>query len=564
MKLMELSSNTISSHIKTCVKNLTTDQWSLVASGAPDINTTHRLAHMLLKMLSELSGVLSKPGVTMERVQDSVKGSIVQSFEEALRVASLHSPSTDKLAEMIAKEVTDSVKTPRTQTRITPPRRLKAMIESVCKILKACAKKMNKTYYTGTNSLSRKGQKTCQPNVQSVQDIISDEVKKIIEPILDDISDAEYHLLQEVSSLEIQNAADEIAQSVTEAMSLQETEDARPESVPQRYKLLDAVRTKICDVFVKRLIKASMCQIISQVKVKFTHVANITDSQTLRSVLDGVESVMLTGDETQAGGNEVSVFYGPNRITAANMDTVTWEISTLLYKHVTGQVVSHAATEDAAIMVPRRHTNMYLDIRSRVISFLSLINWWLSDPVLRCSESLLTALIDAEKVVALRFSEAKTCDEQKEAELRVYNKFCLRAVILKVFLNILAEVKDTRFSVSDLESKVLRLVDETWAELECANVVDITPKGADRLYKAILRDLRKCCSPSAMLIYMSSGDSAALRKIISVSCRTHLNKQNKSISRNYVSVKQGFANVYSYLKKSNFWSRFILFIVIFL
>ncbi|KAG7509617.1 hypothetical protein JOB18_000165 [Solea senegalensis] len=545
MELMELSVNTIHPHIQSCVKNLTDDQWSRVASGSPDTSTTQRLAHMLLKMLSDLSGVWSKPDVILEQAHDSLKGSVTQSFGEVLRVESVHSSCTDQLAKMIAKEVEDSVKTPRTQTRITPSHRLKAMIHSACKILRVCAR-TNKNCYTETPSVSERGQTASQKSVQSVENIIIEKVNQIVEPILDDISHKEYNLLQEVSSLETQCAADDIAQSFTEAMNLQETKVPGPKSYHQTCLLLDRVTKKICEFFVKRLIKALTCQIISQVKAKFTSEAINTDNESLRSLLDHVESVLLTSAEIQTRGNELCAFYKPEKISPADVDTFTWEISTLLYKHITGQIIPQTR-EAAAVMVPRQHTNMYLDIRNRVIYFLSLISWWLSDQALHCSDGVLSALIDHEKGAALQNPHVKTYDElvQATADAGVYSKFCLGCVITEVFMNTVAEVKDSWIFVSDLESKLLHLVDETWAELDGFNNVDITPKDSDNLYKAILKDLRKCCSPLAMLIYMSSGDSSALRKVIVMSCKTYLKKQNCIMSRVGSTVRKGFSSIFS-------------------
>ncbi|XP_058496430.1 uncharacterized protein LOC131466876 [Solea solea] len=350
---MEESINTIRPLFQSCFERLTADQWHLVASGRPDINTKHILAHMLVKVLGDLSGVWSNPGVKRNRLHESVNSSVTLSIKETLGIKSVYSPSTDKLTELISTEVEDLVKTPRTQTRITTPHRLNAMIILLCNILEAMAGKQKKQAKV-KQSIFRRKQTTPRQSTQSVQDIILDEVNQILKPILDDMSRTEYKMLKEEFSADIAD----IARTVTESMRPQGT--GGPKSPQQSHRLVQ-VNVKICDFFAKMFIRASMCQITSQIKAKFTREAKVTDSESFRSLMVDVEYVLRTTDET-------------------TLSAQTWQLSTLLYTHVTGQ--TRQARRRAPVSVPRRHYSMYLDIRGRVIRFLSLFWWWLSNQVI--------------------------------------------------------------------------------------------------------------------------------------------------------------------------------------
>lgn len=532
MELTEESINTVRPHFQSCVERLTADQWRLVASGTPDINTKHRLAHMLVKVLSGLSGIWSKPGVRREQVQDSVNSSVTLSIKETLGVESVHSPSTDNLTEFIATEIEDCVKTPRTQMRVTPPQRLNAMIGSLCNILGSLAGKMKKRHCKVGQGLYRR--QTSRKKAQSLQDIISDEVNQIISPILDDVSHAEYRMLDEEFSADTQSTADDITQSLTEALYAKENQSFTSQGQMQE---LDSVRTKICDFFAKMFIRASMCQIISQVKAKFTSEGKAAHNESLRSLMCGVESVLWTSDGTKT-----------------TLSTQTWELSTLLYGYITAQT-PQTTTEDAAVIVPQRHINLYIDIRSRVICFLSLLSWWLSNQLLL--NSVLLALTDTKKIATLQLSEISEISAKKAALLKTCTesvqdttepsacKNRLTAVIMKLFNNMHMEVKDGYFSVSDLENKVYPLVDEVWDELRETNNVDIKTKDVDGLYKAILKGLRKnhCTAVS----HIESGNLPGLQKTIVTSCMAHLRKKEK-VSSVYSTVRHGISNIFRFRK----------------
>lgn len=537
------SVQTIRPHIESCVKYLTPDQWRLVELGSSDSNTKHRVAHMLLNILSNVSGVWSKKmkeGVSIERLRDSLNESFACSFAEVLAVESVPAPSTDKLVELIATEIGHYVQAPVAKARVTPPCKLNAMICSVCKILKTCGGKMKKFYSSVTQSQSRKGAVSSDQSAQSVQDIITDKAAQIIEPILDNVADTEYQLLEEVSSLENQCAADDIAQSVSEVMCFQEKPDPDVDPQEQKHKLLGRVKIKICDFFTKSFIKASMCQIVSQVKARFTRQVKLADSESLRFLLAGVESVLLTGGKVGSDGGRVCGLHRLREISPRKALAITGKLSPLLYGHITGDDNSVCAASGA-----RPRDGIYRDIQSRVICFLSLVSWWLNNQAPLCSNNALMALTDTDAAATSHLREITTEEFEEKAApatvgvnpqldaaaLKGNNRFFLRTVITNLFLNAVTKVEQSLVVVPDLESKIDSLVDEIWSELESTTVA-ITTRDVDRLRKSIIKALRKsCCSLMGLLVSMESGHSAGLQILITTCFKTHLDKKCHGTSR---------------------------------
>ncbi|KAG7462372.1 hypothetical protein JOB18_048131 [Solea senegalensis] len=551
-----MSLDNVRPHVESFTKGLNAEQWNLLALGKPDNITRLRLADMLVKVICCIVDVMSdflKLDNAEERVRESLDEPITRSFAEALGVESVRGPSSAVLTELIAKEVT-------APSGSVYPKPSKSMIHSVCKMLKRFAAKM-----CCTETQSQRSSVQIQTNqgiqadteetpissvLQSVQDIISNEVNSIIEPILEDVSDAEYTQLKEQFSLEIQNAAQDIGQSVTEYINSKES--GFDQSSPKETQ--NGLKNKICNFFVKMFAQAGICRIFSQVKGKFQNEAKIRDSDSVKSLLFDAESVLQRSSKTQVGDGEISIYRRLENITPDDVLELTGKLSDLLYSHITGRTATETVRVEASsrpVFELQPYASMYADIQHRVTCFLSLVSWWLENQVNCYSERVMVALMESETVTRGKHTQIPiveeteattaepvqyeaalltTCAElDNDTEVKV-GRTCLRLVITILIKRICAAVRGDKAFFTDLDSTIQRLVDETWDQLEGTNV-NINPRKVENLARVTFQHLfKRWGSAAKILVSMEIGDPD-VPKCISTSCKTQLNKQRNAIFR---------------------------------
>lgn len=542
LELPKMSVDTVRPHVESFTQGLTVDQWNLLAVGKPDNDTRLRLADMLVKVLCSVVDIMSdflKQEDAVERLRDTLDEPITRSFAEALGVETVKGPSSAKLTELIAKEVT-------APSGYGQPKPSKSMIHSVCKMLKRFAAKMCCTVKrNGGQNQNSKVVKDLEspitPITQSVQDIINNEVRSIIEPILEDVSDSEYDQLHEQFTLEIQRAAQDIAHSVSEYINLKEVESFYPSPKTQQ-QTQKGLKTNICNFFVKMFAKAGICRVFSQVKMKFRSETKVGDNDSVKSLLVDAESVLQNGVKNEMGEGDVCIYRRLENISSDDVLELTGKLSDLLYSRITGETASEAvrgASPGRAVFDNQPYASMYADIQHRVICFLSLMSWWLENQVQCYSDRVINALIDTETVPKPQISEVTAGEEPEAASGEIpqedvaqaeVSRTCLRLVISTLIKKIWKTVKGDRTFFTDLEFTIQRLVDEIWAQLE-GTQVDITPKNVENLCKVIFQHLfKKWGSAARILISIERGDPD-LPRCIAVSCKTHLNKQRRDFFR---------------------------------
>lgn len=540
--------DTIRPHIESFTKGLTAEQWSLLAAGKPDNATRLRLADMLVKILYSIMDALSmylKQDSSVNNLRDIVDGSISQSFAEVLGVQSVQGPSTDALTDLIVTEVIALA----SSERPVQPKPTNSMIRSVCKMLKkfagkmCCTKKPPRQTSVQLSDPTNRDSENESSIAQSVQDILSVKVNLIIEPIVEDVGDPEYNQLQKQFSQETQTAAEEIAQSVNEYISSKEIESVYPTPITQQQESLKGMRTKIGNFFATMFAKASICRIFSQVKAKFQNEANLKDSDAIRALLAEAMPLLQAIAKPQISVEEPGMPYKLENVSRDDVVELTEQLSDLIYKHVTGQIVPQAFKEGDLESQPQPYASMYADIRQRVVCFLSVMNWWLENQVTRYSDKVLRALMENETLPSGQIPLMEDIEPQQEeltvlttkiepdeTASREVSKTCLRLVITTLIKRVWKAVKGDRAFFTDLESTVQGLVIETWAQLD-SNNVRITPRNAENLDKAIFRDLRKKWGSSKrILVCMERGDPD-LTQCIAASCKAHLIKQRSAIFR---------------------------------
>lgn len=544
--LPKVSVENVSPCVKTFLTGLTAEQWSLLETGTPDDSTRLRLADMLLNVFRCVVGVLSdslQKGVSVDNVRDSLEDSIERSFAEAVGVEVVNGPGSDTVTEWIATEVVALA----SSERPAQPKPTNSLIRSVCRMLKRCAGKMKRCcggkqsrYSSIQTSPNQTNKDSDAPSSikQVVQEVISEELNQIIEPFVEEVEDVTYNQLQEQLYNETDAAAEDIAQSVTEYIGSKESKESGffiPSPKAQQQKNLKGVRNKIGNFFAKMFAKASICRIFSQVKTKFSDEAKVDDDESVKSLLEDAEPLLNTIGKTQVTDEEVSLLRRLEKISRDDVLELTGELSDVLYGHITGEMAPEAFREDVpgtSSSEAQPYARMYADIRQRVICFLSLMNWWLENQVARYSDRVLLALMENETVTTAQVIEGPREEviplpTYTEAEQEDAAQTCLKLVITTLIKKARKAVQGDRAFFTDLETTIQRLVDDTWAELNGTNV-NITPRNAENLAKAIFKDLRRKWSSAVGVLVAVETRDKNLPQCIAASCKAHLLKQRSS------------------------------------
>ncbi|KAK5925328.1 hypothetical protein CgunFtcFv8_017860 [Champsocephalus gunnari] len=213
-----------------------------------------------------------------------------------------------------------------TAERVVRPRRLNVMVGHICTMLKAFAGKMRigrcqrrtrqrklspaplekplvdneepraespvsvVSLLIGVQEQSSSGDSVIDIRKQkSVEELIDQELRKITDPVLDDLPDQVYALLQEECSLEIANTAMGITALLTQQEENQErTHDGKSTSQhKQETKCKQGVKLRVKNCFAKRFAKAWIHRMVVKLKKKFhpepkaetTKVHDVTDER---------------------------------------------------------------------------------------------------------------------------------------------------------------------------------------------------------------------------------------------------------------------------------------------
>ncbi|KAK2883302.1 hypothetical protein Q8A73_022235 [Channa argus] len=244
------------------VKNLTLEQHRLLILGEPDQSTRLRLAKMCIDLILGLSNCLIKAvkdfeGQTEHQIFSKMGSMFIQIFSELMDVKG-RCVSVEELTTLIVREVRDIINCALhsledseepVKSRITPLKRINAMVKHAIEILKGFVAKINifctslpnrkraKLNFTENVEEDMKedvkikdrfqkqheppsspvGSETSITAVsQAVQKVIGQELNQILEPISDELSGSDYSSLQSESSGEISIVSDDVAKLIVE------------------------------------------------------------------------------------------------------------------------------------------------------------------------------------------------------------------------------------------------------------------------------------------------------------------------------------------------------------
>ncbi|XP_037624870.1 uncharacterized protein LOC119487879 [Sebastes umbrosus] len=531
----------VSKLLNSFFKGMTANQWGFLKSGSPDDATMTMMGELLLDMTAALTKAFLKSlGSTTLASEDDVQinlgHTISQGFAEALGVdVSVQCPSSKSLTTLISEEVSESVRSALSSPegivqRLTPPSRLNSMIVHACKMCQAFIGKMKSVF----SPRPRKQRIICEQSdvepepsdaedchaatpssdvviamkdIAIVQIIIKKQLNDITEPLLVDVPDSEYTLLQSQNSREIEDVAEEIARSIAEDAVRQ----TPPEQKRKRSK--KSIGSRIKKLLAKCFAKTCIHRIVAQMRKKFQRGSKVHSRESAKSLTKKINDLIKkTENRDLLGLGSPHLYIPPGRVLE-----FTKVLSDLLYTHIL-----HGPE---IIPEPVIRANMRADLQRKVLGFLSLARWWQifqsNDLVDNMRHAILGTKPRAKKPLAIAAPPAPVFRDDSERRAQNEQKRnCVEVILERLVTRIFKKAKVT-WTLSNVHDIIQRLFEQTWAKVE-GLVFDSSPETLENLEKAIYRDLIKTWGTATWVLVSLKGGQAAVGERIASAVKGHL------------------------------------------
>lgn len=402
--------------IESFFDRITTDQWRLLKAGNPDQTTASVLAELLMNIVASLSdgflAVLQNLNVTMsaEDVQASLGDTLSQSFAEALGFDDLRVSleASEHLKSLVVKEVSETVSSilsaadgeeSSARQRLTPPRRLKAMLRDTLAMLRILmrnifiprlvplpqqAQAQNQAQAQAQNQAQAQAQNQSQADkrlqseehpatAKAAWDIIKKEADALVKPLMEKATEGESKLLQALVAAELEKVAEDVAKLMAESKSSER--DVNVKTKPRRKPAAaKAVAPKIKAFLARSRAKAWILCMVAQRRKK-SQLSAEQSRQLLQSLLHAVDC-LLEDAEAQTSGEPACAFprlkavsQGQDPPLAAHLgDTVDYYVSGKRIPEIVRKMTPWRTT---AIPAASLHPLSLLKV------FLSVMSWWL-------------------------------------------------------------------------------------------------------------------------------------------------------------------------------------------
>ncbi|XP_032391848.1 uncharacterized protein LOC116701916 [Etheostoma spectabile] len=586
-EMPEINVDTVLPAIESFFRRITTDQWRLLKLGTPDIATEILLAELILEIIKSVSAALLKAisknvVVTEESVQFSMGNMLSQCFGKVLDAPCV---SSKGLTNLVAKEVAENVNSALSTTgepditqHVTPPHRLNAMVSHACKMLKSFTSKIKilctprphrqrqnlTTFYrdkdledvdmddkndsapsvvtieleTSEGSSKVSSETT---TVTAVEDILRDEMSKIMEPLLDEVPDLEYEQLRSESSQEISSFAKYISQSLSKSLDKTDAAEKKKKLKPS----MEEIRIQINTFFAKNFVKSWICRMLGQLKAKFHQESKVESGQSVPSLLEDIDSLLqpLQGKKIQAG-KEDKLLQRLKKFSMGKDWTFIQALRDLLSNHFSPGIVRKTILrpinkKEFRRPVPQIRPDIDADIQNKMWSFMGLLRWWLYTRVSGHSQQALDRLENGSA------SPTKSPEQSEDATAKTsMNKVATAIIVHRLVSQVFKKAK-LDCTIEKSKDIVNRLIEKLWAEVKGVDfeINTITVKTLD---KAIFQDLcKKWGNTENILLSMTTGEPE-LENCIASFVKDHLMKSSKKrsrIGRFFSSVGKAFANI---------------------
>ncbi|XP_074505737.1 uncharacterized protein LOC141775896 [Sebastes fasciatus] len=535
----------VSKLLNSFFKGMTADQWGMMKSGSPDDATMTMMGELLLDITAALTKAFlkslgSRTLASEDDVQINLGNAISQGFAEALGVdVSVQCPSSKSLTTLISEEVSESVRSALSSPegivqRLTPPSRLNNMILHACKMCQAFIGKMKSVF----SPRPRKQRTICEQSdvelepsdaevrhaatpssdvVISMKDItyvtiiIKKQLNDITEPLLVDVPDSEYTLLQSQNSREIEDVAEEIARSIAED-AVRQTPSAQKSKRSKK-----SIGNKIKKLLAKCFAKTCIHRIVAQMRKRFHRGSKVHSRESAKSLTKKITDLMKQPENRDLLGLGTPLI----NIPPGRVLEFTKVLSDLLYIHIT-----HGPE---IIPEPVIRANMRADLQRKVLGFLCLARWWQifqSDNLVdNMRHAILGTKPRAKKPLAIAAPPApvsvmKSRDDFARRARNEQKKNCVEVILERLVTRIFKKAKVT-WTLSNVQDIIQRLFDQTWAEVEGLDF-DSSPETLENLEKAIYRDLIKTWGTAMWVLVSLKGGQTAVGEHIAYAVKGHL------------------------------------------
>ncbi|KAK2858714.1 hypothetical protein Q5P01_003334 [Channa striata] len=570
----------VRSAFKCFVKKLTLEQHRLLKLGQPDKSTRLRLAKMCIDLILCLSNDLIKAvkdfqGQTEHRIFSKMGSMFIQTFSEFMDVTD-RCASVEELTTLILREVRDIINSALyslkdseepVKTRITPPKRINAMVKHAIKILKEFGAKIKSLctslprskrgklivtedveediedevkikdwFQTKSETPSSSSETSIKAVSQAVQKVIGQELNQIVEPISDELSDTDFSSLQTESSREISIVSDDVAKLIVEeshSLKLCGSASPTPEIQEDCIMCIDRILSKIKTFFAKTFAKSSIHYMWAHLRKDLKHDLKKESEESIRSLIDSAKSIIRSDtDGKDEGDRNACVFLRYKIVFSDKIPEIMQGLTDLFYSYL---------RRDAPIDV-----SVYTTIKNRVCCYLGLTNWWLNSEVSKVSEKVILSVMETLPLVKTMPPKVimeetgpcvvshSVCEEAQSKPQQVSKwqtkkrKTQLRVVLEMVVTQAYSKAKVSR-GMGKSEEIIDHLLQKTWPELEG---IDFDIRGATfKLFsEAIFRKVYETSgSPSHALMLLQLRDPQ-IEECIILFLKQHVTQPPKQYS----------------------------------
>ncbi|XP_037611752.1 uncharacterized protein LOC119479856 [Sebastes umbrosus] len=387
--------------------------------------------------------------------------------------------------------------------------------------------------------------------IQSVAEVLRNELNEIIEPFLDDVPDFEYELLQSQSSQEIEDVAEDIVRTLAVDM-MEATNPADSNQTEKTHKNTPKkIGRKIRTLLSNNVCKACVHSLMAQMNEQFPQYAKVATRKSVQSHTEEVYFLLKkrvkTNDRLQLAPNKP--------IPSGQVVKLREDIVDLLYNHMVDE--PRLCRQGP---VPQKNAAMFAELQKRVADLLAMSRWWQTFQTFMPSERARRAIMGTEpewtssiKVNEALATAAKPCpvsvktrdgSAQDATPRKEMQKKAIEIFMGQLLLRILEKAR-IKYTCTNTNEMVESLIERTWAEVQEVDF-EITPETFKNLDKTIFQDLlKKWGSAEGVLVSLKLGELELGDHII-YPLKSHLMKppkQSCSTCRFFSSLGRAFSSV---------------------
>ena len=429
--------------IRSFLEKTTAERWRGFRSSSADDATKILVAELILEMIAALSAfILTSPKAkTEERLMAELEESLPQTLSEALGIPDqVDNLRLKTLTSIIYEEVKYNLvgggKAGVTK-HLTPVARLNAMNDQLLHLFQkffeqietlAVPRPRKSPGEAGAAARVPSKVSLTSPTSQVIKQEINNELRDIINPLLEDIPDSE-ELQRELSS-EIQKVADEAVCTVCGMRS-------------KKTNAFKNIRKRMKSVLTKSFAKVCLMRILDHLKKKHSQETTAIN-QSAEMILSSLTSQFADGKSPNVD-TEDSFLLMFRHLRGDKVLVFGQELSKLIYRHGLAEPLPRSSSEESFAQ------QVHADIRSKTWIFMVLMNWFLTTHVNSVTDRLTLPLMDKSASRMLEFSKTSISgiekvlkEEQRSKKNKKYVQFVIEKVVFTVCsdANMVPETRD--------------------------------------------------------------------------------------------------------------------------